>query len=377
MFNDIKIIRPVGNLINQTKSTNINLTTPHNFYSSGTASLAAALIASKQIRFDIKKPEVIIPAYACPDLISAIVFAQAVPVLVDIDVNSPMMSLKNIDDAITKQTIAIIAIRFFGLQENNKELLLISKQHNLILIEDSAQGFPNKEFDNYWVGDFIILSFGRGKPLNLLGGGAVLSRDSNLIDKLPIPSSASDSLINKLKYKLKLFIYNQSIVPFAYGLITRMPGLNIGQTIYKPLTAINSINEGTKQLLTSNIEAYPTRLNCQNKYTEILKHCNNTIIIDLPSKLKHDMSQPLLRYPILVKEYALRNRLYEKLKPYGASLMYKKPLNEIDNVDKLIKESNGTYENASNFAKHLLTLPTHESVDNKTIEAIERNLKEV
>lgn len=380
MFNNIKIIRPVGNLIKQTKSTSVNSLTPfynHSFYDSGTASLAAALIAANKIKADIKYPEVIVPAYACPDLISAIIKANAIPVLVDLEIDSPLFDLKELEDFINNKTIAIIAVRFFGLEENNKELSDISKQHNLILIEDSAQGYPNTEANSYWHGDFVVLSFGRGKPLNLLGGGAILSRDPSLIDKLPTPSPASDSLISRLKYKLKLFIYNQSISPFAYGLITRIPGLKIGQTIYKPLTEINSIGGSTKQLLSSNIDAYPTRLNCQNKYTEILKDCNNTLLIDLPSKLKHDMSQPLLRYPILVKDFSLRDRLYEKLKPYGASLMYKKSLNEIDRVKELIKPQSDTYKNASNFAKQLLTLPTHEGVDNKTIQAIERILKEV
>lgn len=380
MLKLVKILRPVGNTISTTyKTIEAPFFSPFysQFYNSGTASLAAAIIAVRNLKVDIDKPEVIVPAYGCPDLISAIIYADAVPVLVDLKTNAPFMSHKKITDAINEKTIAIIAVRFFGIAEQFKELSIISKKHNIILIEDSAQGFPINDVNTYWNGDFIILSFGRGKPVNLLGGGAVLTRNQQLMNALPKPSTTIDSFRNKIKYNLKLFLYNQSIRPIAYGLISQIPGLSIGQTIYKPLTELKSITKYAKNLLRSNMDAYPTRLNCQNKYTEILKHCNNTLLIDLPSKLEHDMSQPLLRYPILIKDYSLRNRLYEKLKPYGASLMYKKPLNEIANVNELLKSQTDTYKNASSIAHQLITLPIHEGITNKELNSITRILKEI
>jgi len=386
MTNHFKILRPVGNPIDITE-TDIgdNPFSPFHscLYNSGTAALAAAIMAIHKQRPCLdkpgssNKPEILIPAYGCPDLISAIVYAGAIPVLVDLEPDSPWMSLEQLRNSITHRTIAIIAVRFFGLPERYEELSILAKQHNLVLIEDSAQGFPVKDPGSYWQGDFIILSFGRGKPVNLLGGGAVLARDSRLIKLLPEPSPVQSTFTNKIKYKLKLFLYNQSMHPFAYGLISRSPGLHVGQTIYKPLTTVNNIPDFTKSLLGANLRAYQNRKFCQKEYSNIFQAYGKEQLIDLPVKLAHNMSQPLLRYPILVKNYPMRDLLYKKLKSYGASLMYKQPLPQIDNVGNLIKQPNTNYPNATCLARQLLTFPTHEAVDNTTLQIIQRAVKEI
>lgn len=373
MAKRIKILRPVGNSINTTDS-NINniLSSPYTscFYNSGTASLAATVIAARKLKPNIKCPEVIVPAYGCPDLVSAIIYAETKPVLVDLEPNSSQMSLEQITNSITDKTIAIIAVRFFGIPERYKELSKIAKQYNLVLIEDSAQGFPATGLDTYWHGDFIVISFGRGKPVNLLGGGAVLSKNPELLKLLPKPTTIPSSLLEKLKYKLKVHLYNQTIRPIAYGLLTLIPGLKIGQTVYKPLICIESIHNTTKSLLSSNLEAYKTRKNYQAKYREIFKQYDKGELIDIPRTLANDMSQPLLRYPILIIDTAKRDAIYNKLKSYGASLMYQKPLYQIDGISELIKEQSTNYPNASLFAKQLLTLPTHEGVNKKTLKII-------
>ena len=380
MLSSFKILRPVGNTINTSKSfDNKNLFSPYNstFYNSGTAALAASILACKKLKPAISSPEILVPAYACPDLISAIVYAKAIPVLIDLECASPNMSIECINSTISENTIAIIAIRSFGLNENFEALADITKKHEITLIEDSAQGFPSQNMSTYWHGDFIILSFGRGKPVNLMGGGAILTKDEKLCNLLPIPLATSNSIIKNIKYKLKLFLYNKSIRPFIYSLITKIPGINIGQTIYKPLEEITHINTATKYLLSSNFHSYKNKVNCQKKYQALLKKCNDTLLVDLPTKLSHDMNQPLLRYPILIRNSSTRNRIYKKLKPYGASIMYKSPLYIIENISLDIKNSNSNYPNATLFAEQLLTLPTHEGVTQNSIKCIEEILSQI
>lgn len=380
MYNHIKILRPVGNTINTTESKVVDTPFPpfhSSFYSSGTAALAATIIAARNRRPDIDKPEVLVPAYGCPDLISAIIYADAIPVLVDLEPDSPRMSLKQLGNLITDKTTAIIAVRFFGISERNESLSILAKQHDLTLIEDSAQGFPTTDLDSYWHGDFTILSFGRGKPVNLLGGGAVLTKNPEQIKLLPEPSPFQKSYLNMVKYKIKLFLYNQSIHPLAYGLINQIPGLHIGETIYKPLHAINSMADFTKSLLYSNLSSYRARNSCQKRYNEFFQEFDSEKIIDLPSTLTHDMSQPLLRYPILIKDVSLREQIYQELKFCGASLMYKLPLHEINNVNRLIKPANYKYPNATEFSHQLLTLPTHEAVDDSTLQTIRSTVNKI
>ena len=74
------------------------------FVQSGTAALAQALIIAKSA-FTTDTPEVIVPGYACPDIISAAVYAGITPVLVDLEPDRPYMSLSAIENAVTKNTV--------------------------------------------------------------------------------------------------------------------------------------------------------------------------------------------------------------------------------------------------------------------------------
>jgi len=372
------MLRPVGNRINSAVSHVGNMPySPYysHFYNSGTTSLAAAIIAAHKLKSNIAKPEVMIPAYGCPDLVSAIICAGAIPILVDIENKSPQLSLKELSNSITDKTIAIVAVRFFGIPERNKELSKIAKENNILLIDDSAQGFPVSDMSSYWYGDFIIISLGRGKPINLLGGGAVLTNNADLMNLLLKPSEIKLSLQHKIQYKLKIFLYNQTIRPLTYGLISLIPGIEFGQTVYKPLKKIEGINDATKPLLKSNLNSYSSRKNCQTKYRQLFSQYNTKDLIDLPTSLNYDMNQPLLRYPILIKDIEKRNAIYNQLQSYGVSLMYKKPLHLISEVDRLVRKNKNGYPNASLLAKQLLTLPTHEGVNKKTIQVITNTIQ--
>ncbi len=380
MLNSFKKIRPVGNYISTKKvsPTCYSLYSYLTYYcNSGTAALAATIVAACKLKPEIKTPEIIIPAYACPDLISAIVYAKAMPVLLDLKKNTPEISLELLEKSITNNTVAIVSVRFFGITEKSRQLLEIAKKYKLIVIEDSAQGFPVENIDTYWHGDFIIISFGRGKPVNLLGGGAVLSRNKKLMDLLPIPSKIQASLIDKIKYKLKLFLYNRTINPIVYGFISRLPGLKLGQTIYKKLDDIECISRSTVLLLNSNLNTYKTRKTCQNKIHSILQNIDSTKIIDIPFALNHDMSQPLLRYPILIKDPVMRSALFKELQPYGASIMYQQPLYNIDIASQYIKKNYNNYPNATQFSSQLITLPTHEDIDSRILNIFEVALKTI
>ena len=86
------------------------------FYQSGTASLAAAIGAAIRNK-PTEKPEVILPAYGCPDLVSAAVFAGAKPVLVDLENDRPWMNLEQLSASINSNTVAVVAVDLLGIPE--------------------------------------------------------------------------------------------------------------------------------------------------------------------------------------------------------------------------------------------------------------------
>ncbi len=362
-----RTLRPTGNKIKMgNKPLDNQLFAPFvpHFYQSGTAALAAAIIAANK-KNKKTKAEILLPAYTCPDIISAVVFANAIPILIDLKVNSPRMSLKSIENKITPNTNAIIAINFLGISEDICKIRKICDKYNLTLIEDSAQAVPNQSFSPYWQGDYIIISFGRGKPLNLLGGGAVLNKpDKELNNNLTIVEIKKGSTKNKFLYSLKIFIYNILINPTIYGLILQLPGLKIGSTHFKPLHEIGAINDFSLNKLAENYTAYKK----QNKTGDIIrKHIStvtNDSIIDLT--ILNKTTEMFLRYPLLIKNIELRNKILDNFSDKGVSSMYGIELNKIDGTQKYLN-TNENFPNAHNFSASLITFPIHSDFHEKDI----------
>ena len=366
-------LRPIGNPV-QLKRTSLDYshfaTSNIEFYQSGTASLAAALIAAKSMRKHIINPEVVLPAYTCPDLISACKYAGVTPVLVDLEPDSCWMSLEQIRKAINNHTIAIIAVRFLGIAERMAQLRMTCDEHNILLIEDSAQGFPKSNPATYWQGDLAILSFGRGKPVNMLGGGAVIVLKPDLKNHLPVPIARPENTQDSATYCLKLRLYNMLIKPLVYGLATKLPGVTVGETVYKPLKDIMAISPSIISKLNTNLDYYKSLPNIAANIHTRLQQLNLPGLIDLPQMTNHDFVNPLLRYPLLIKQRSKRDQLYQTLGPYGASLMYQKPLQEIRGVPLNLINTHAATLCAEKFSRQLITLPTHTGVTEKILDKL-------
>ena len=106
--------------------------------------------------------------------------AGAIPVLVDIDPNYYTLSPEAIEQAVTEQTRAIIAVHLYGQSADMNKILTIAKRQKLKVIEDCAQAhgaiYENKRVGS--IGDIGCFSFYPTKNLGALGdGGAVVTSD--------------------------------------------------------------------------------------------------------------------------------------------------------------------------------------------------------
>ena len=281
----LKTYRPAGNSITPKFSRfDDGGFSPFKFklYQSGTASLSASILACiKLSNRPIETTEVILPAYACPDLISAILYAGAKPVLVDLEKNSPHLSISQIKEKLTDSTVAIIAVNFLGIPEQVTQIRQVCDEHGLFLIVDSAQWFPKTADTALWAGDFNVISFSRGKPLYLLSGGAVLTLANDYYHALPNTTLEDFSIINRILRVLKIIIYNIAIQPYFYGIFTRFPGLNIGETNFKPLTAISAMGLSSQRLIKSNIQNYQHQKSFSWEIHNKLKTISSQYLVDL------------------------------------------------------------------------------------------------
>lgn len=347
------------------------------FMGSGTEALSVALAITLRRKPEVLSPEVILPAYGCPDLIAATVAQGAKPVLVDLMPDCPFMSDTGIREAITPSTIAVVGAGFLGIPERLELLAEICRENGLFLIEDSAQCFPPASALNP-LADFAILSFGRGKPINLMGTGALLIRNELFSISLDtLRSIPQKEWKPGPEWLIKRMIFNMLLAPFPYSILERIPLLAIGETRYNRLKRISRLKvpEG---LLSSGVQALHLR-----PKTHLLYDVELGVISDLGWKcvfrnllgeLDPEGQHFMLRYPVLAPNKELRDRAVEALNSVGigASTFYGQSLDQVDGVGHLL--DTGDYPMARAFAARLFTLPAHEGVKKSDVSMAARAL---
>jgi 8-amino-3,8-dideoxy-alpha-D-manno-octulosonate transaminase len=147
--------------------------------SSGTAAIHVALKAAGIKPGD----EVITQAHTFIATVEGIMSVGAVPVIVDID-HSLNMCVNSFKAAITRKTKAVMPVHMLGDMANMVEIVKIAERHNLIVIEDCAQGL-GASIENKVAGSYSLVSAfstDAGKTLNTGEGGMVLTNKKEIFE---------------------------------------------------------------------------------------------------------------------------------------------------------------------------------------------------
>jgi dTDP-3-amino-3,4,6-trideoxy-alpha-D-glucose transaminase len=131
--------------------------------------------------------EVIVPAYTFIATWLAVSQVGAVPVPVDIELDTCNVDPELISDAINERTKAIIPVHLFGQPADMDPVRELAHQAGLIVIEDAAQAhgarYRGRRVGS--LGDAAAFSFYPSKNLGALGdGGAVTTSDPQVAERL-------------------------------------------------------------------------------------------------------------------------------------------------------------------------------------------------
>ena len=138
---------------------------------------------------DIKPgDEIIMPSYTFVSTANAFVLRGGVPVFVDIRPDTMNIDEKQIEAAITEKTKAIVPVHYAGVACEMDTIMDIAKRHNLLVIEDAAQGvmasYKGKALGS--IGDYGCYSFHETKNYSMGEGGALLIRDREHVERAEI-----------------------------------------------------------------------------------------------------------------------------------------------------------------------------------------------
>lgn len=169
---------------------------------SGTVGLIVALSA-----VPVRGRRVLIPALACPNVAVAVWAAGGVPVLVEMSEATYDVSVEALASALGQDAAAVVAIDAFGYPSALEAVTALARRAGCVVVEDACQAYGG--YDGGVPlgarGDVSVVSFGYAKPLELRGGGLVMTDDDALAGRIRAAvSSRRFRVLPSLKNRLAL-----------------------------------------------------------------------------------------------------------------------------------------------------------------------------
>ncbi|MFZ1322535.1 MAG: DegT/DnrJ/EryC1/StrS family aminotransferase [Ignavibacteria bacterium] len=148
--------------------------------SNGTIALQIAIKA-----LDLKG-EIITTPFSYVATVNSIIWENCTPVFCDIDDKTFCINPDKIEDLINEKTSAILPTHIYGFPCNVNRIKDIAEKNSLKIIYDGAQSFGVKVNDTsvYNFGDISTISFHATKLFHTIEGGAVITDDDKLAEKL-------------------------------------------------------------------------------------------------------------------------------------------------------------------------------------------------
>lgn len=260
----------------------------------------------------------------------AIVNCGAKPVFVDVDSNH-QMDAEQIENAITKNTRALLPVYWGGSSPDMFHICEIAKRHNLIVIEDACMGIGGKhrEIPQGRFGNIGAFSMHPLKSLNVMGDGGMLVTDD--LEKYKWMSMYRNHGMTDRDH-IKIWGVNMRIQPIQ-AIVASLELPKIDQIII-------SRNQNAKFLDT--------------ELKQLIPH------IKIPHRHNYDLNT----YSLYMVECEKRDELINHLraKSIDAKIHYPVPLH-LQDAAKSLGYSKGSFPIAESQAVKILTLPVHQFLD--------------
>jgi dTDP-4-amino-4,6-dideoxygalactose transaminase len=327
------------------------------FHGSGRAGLATWL---RETAVAAGRDEVIVPAYTCWTVPAAVVRAGLRVRLVDVDPATLVADPQAVARAVGPRTAAVVAAHLLAPSSAIADLVehVRGLDARVRVIEDAAQAWP---LDPPSAADAVLLSFGRGKPLPLGGGGAIATDAA--------PSSAPRARRGGLRDAAVLAATALATRPRWYRLPESIPWLGIGRTEYRPDFALERPFWDWQARLGSALVDELPRL-VEERWANarrLLSALAGIPGVELPA-----VRPAPIRLAVLVATRARREALLPALRRAGvsASALYPGTLADIAQLRPHLVACADPLPGAREVAERLLTLPVYAGLGTAGIDAV-------
>jgi len=323
--------------------------------SNGTTALHAALLAHNIGTDD----EVITSPFSFIATANTIQMTGATPVFVDIDPQTFNIDPTKIEQAITKNTKAIMPVHLYGNPADMQKIQAIAQKHNLIIIEDACQAHgaqyqltkpaqqtttQHQETQNHKVGSqhTACFSFYPTKNITTGEGGIITTNDDNLAQK-----------IRKLIAHGSIIRYYHDHLGYNYRMTDICAAIGIEQL--KKINQFNTARIKNATYLTAELSKIPGIIPPQITPGHVFHQYTIQITKDFP-KTRNELSQLLTQHGI------------------GNAIFYPVPIHK---QNAYPAHNHTIYPITEKITNEVLSLPVHPSLTQQDLQHIITTLKEI
>jgi dTDP-4-amino-4,6-dideoxygalactose transaminase len=238
--------------------------------------------------------EIIMPSYTFVSTANAFVLRGGVPVFVDIRPDTLNLDETLIEAAITPRTKAIVPVHYAGVGCEMDTIMAIAKKHNLMVIEDAAQGvmstYKGRSLGS--IGDIGAYSFHETKNIISGEGGAILVNQEALMLRAEIIREKGTN--RSQFYRGQVDKYTWQDVGSSY-----LPGEDVAAFLFAQLEHADEITQ--------------KRMSIWNAYHQALEHLEQKGMLRrpvIPAECQHNAHM----YYILLDSLEHRSHLIKTFK---------------------------------------------------------------
>jgi dTDP-4-amino-4,6-dideoxygalactose transaminase len=320
-------------------------------YASGREALR---VAFRELALRSGRNEVVIPAYCCFSVPAAAVAAGLRVRLVDVG-DDAQIDLDQLGQLPLERAAAIVVCNLFGIPEQTRPIVDLARAAGAAVIDDAAQSLGGRSAEGPVGGRGVVgvLSFGRGKPLSALGGGA-LAWEGDTAD-----ATAPDSF-RPLRWRAiaRALLHRVALSPFVFPWLAGVPQLGIGETVFDPEFTRGAIGGDSLVLAAALVSGVvPSGRKRAAAARELGKRVAGETGFR-PLLAAPDCEGVYPRLALIAPDSVARERAILDLRELGsgASPMYPSALDEIEALRPHLAGGRGC-ENARDLSSRLLTIP--------------------
>ncbi len=335
--------------------------------SSGKAALFLILQALKEL--SPGRDEVLIPAYTCYSVPSAIVRAGLKVRLCDMGQDSLDFDFDRLGEQLeAPRILCVIPTHLFGLPADVERVKNLADHRGIFVVEDAAQAM-GAEWNGRkmgTVGDVGLFSMGRGKVFSTVEGGIILT-DNDLIGRAiekrmgAIPGYGAFDSLKLILYAVALSLL---VHPLIYWLPKSLPFLKLGETRFDPSFPIRRLSpfqagvaRGWKEKMEELREARS-------------KNAGKIASYGIAPPGGRAVSPGLIRFPVLLADAEAKKKVLRASEARGLGISGGYP-DAIDGIGELayLPAGNG-FPAAKAIAERMVSLPVHPLVNDGAIQRI-------